>query len=94
MILYQINNAIEAHLIDQIARRAVEMYAKYNDKPPSLIDMVSDIRSVHLNGCPLDLKILFDASDFKFAHDIFGIRQHLDRQTGKLDRRFLPRCAK
>lgn len=32
------------------------------------------------------------ADDFNFWHDINGIQRNLDRQTGRLQNRFLPRC--
>jgi hypothetical protein len=53
-----------------------------------------DLAACHCNGCPLQLTELLDADDFNFSHDIFGIRRHLNRTTGKLDDRFLPRFAR
>ena len=44
--------------------------------------------------CPLDLSALLEAPDSDFAHDVFGIRRHLNRQTKKLEGHFLPRYAK
>lgn len=57
------------------------------------MDVQMDVTACHANGCPLDLKKLLDADDFNFAHDIFGINQHINRKTGKLERFFVPRCA-
>ena len=31
---------------------------------------------------PIDLTRLLDADDFNFAHDVFGIERHMDRETG------------
>lgn len=42
---------------------------------------------------PLDIEKLRDAPAFDFAHDIYGIQQHINRHTGKLDDFFVPRCA-
>ena len=42
----------------------------------------------------LDLQKLLDAPDGDFGHDVFGIRRHINRQTGELENCFLPRCAR
>ena len=52
-----------------------------------------DITVAHLNGCPLDLRGLHDSANFNLVHDLFGIRRHLDRTTGKLSELFVPRYA-
>lgn len=52
-----------------------------------------DIIATHANGCPLRLEELLTAERFDFSHDVFGIRRHIDRQTGKLQDCFLPRYA-
>lgn len=54
---------------------------------------VMDIIACHKNGCPLKLQELYEASDGNFSHDFFGIRQHIDRETGKLTDGFTPRYA-
>lgn len=35
-----------------------------------------------------------NANDSDFGHDIFGIRRHIDRITGRLGGEFQPRCVK
>ncbi len=57
------------------------------------MDWLMDIAACHLNGCPLQLQELAAADDFNFSHDVFGIRRHIDRTTGKLTDSFLPRFA-
>ena len=52
-----------------------------------------DIAATHANGCPLKLVTLLDADDFDFNHDVFGIHNHIDRETGHLRDCFLPRHA-
>jgi hypothetical protein len=60
-----------------------------------------DLTACHLNGTPLRLQDLHDASDFALAHDLQGIERHIDRTTGKLtdpyrasrDGLFVPRFA-
>ena len=57
------------------------------------IDMVMDLDACHNNGCPLDLDALLAAPEFDFIHDTMGIREHINRETGKLEHCFLPRYA-
>ncbi len=76
----------------KIAKRAVAMAEKlgfvYKYR-----DAVMDIDACHSNGCPLKLDKLLVANDINFAHDVFGIRHYLDRQTGKLTNCFNPKCS-
>ena len=53
-----------------------------------------DIEATHSNGCPLRLQELLTASPFDFAHDIYGIRKNLNRETGKIENLFSPRFSK
>lgn len=53
-----------------------------------------DLVACNANGCPMDFQRLLDADDFNFMHDITGIANTMDRDTGKLARLFLPRMAK
>lgn len=75
----------KAHLI---AVRANRLNAEY-----PVCDAEMDIIATHLNGCPLRLDELLTASDADFAHDVFGIRRFLDRQTGALGDCFDPRYS-
>ena len=43
---------------------------------------------------PLRLQELLEAPPFEFAHDIHGINQHIDQDTGELRNCFVPRCAR
>lgn len=74
--------------INAIADRAMNLGFQH----PKM-EILMDISAAHANGCPLRLKDLLDADDFNFMHDIVGIRKHLNRETGQLDGRFLPRFA-
>lgn len=75
-------------LIEKIGARATQWGAC-----TSKLDTMMDITATHLNGCPLDLQRLLDADDGSFAHDVFGIARHLDRDTCQLGGCFLPRFA-
>ncbi|MDL2289772.1 hypothetical protein LJB95_00010 [Paludibacteraceae bacterium OttesenSCG-928-F17] len=81
-------NENDMNLVDKISRRAVEQLGA------NKMDTMMDITAAHLNDCELDLEKLLKFDDFNFAHDIHGIRGHIDTNTGKLTRGFLPRCTK
>ena len=55
---------------------------------------IMDLNACHSNGCPLDLEELSKAKGFSFVHDLAGIANHIDRDTGKLTDCFVPRYAK
>lgn len=80
----------DMRLIWAIAKRVFRELEGYPDDRVTL-DM--DLTACHCNGCPLDLQKLLDAPAFDFAHDIYGIRRHINRETGQIEGCFLPRCA-
>lgn len=82
----------EARTIAAIARRAVSMANEVGFKY-DWMDADMDITACHLNGTPLKLNALLAADSANFAHDVFGIRRHLNRETGKLEDCFCPRYA-
>jgi hypothetical protein len=77
----------ESRIVDEIVARAVN--AGIYDEP---LDAAMDISAVHAH-CPLRLAELRDADQFNFAHDMCGVRRHLNRKTGELGGFFLPRFA-
>lgn len=77
-------------LILKIADRAMaDGPSPYTNK----IRAVMDLTILHLNGCPLDLAALADASETNFWHDLNGIAANLDRATAQLKHMFQPRHA-
>lgn len=64
--------------------------------PPGFdyLSMEMDLSATHANGCPLKLEELLKADKFNLLHDLMGIRNHINRKTGKLERFFLPRYAR
>lgn len=98
-ILQWSKSRVEMELISKIAARAVARAKRYGvDYSPS--QAVMDIDACHSNGCPLDLVELaaWSESDnpgdqIDFSHDVFGIRRHINRDTGKLENHFTPRSA-
>ncbi len=88
----------DSRLIDKIIDRAigVAIEAGIESSATSKFRLVltMDLTATHANGCPLRLADLLNARDFDFSHDIFGIRQYVDRETGQLAGFFVPRFAK
>lgn len=76
-------------LIAKIAERAEGLYRRFgiNDKR---LTIIMDIDNAH-SQYPLDLEGLLVAAEGDFAHDIGGIRKHMNRTTGKLEDAFVPR---
>jgi hypothetical protein len=91
MTTFQSTDA-EMLLIDRIVERADEI-AQRSGQSIDRLKMHMDIIATHANGCPLRLSDLLAAPEADFAHDVFGIGQHIDRETGKLGDQFMPRYA-
>jgi len=85
-------NREDMKLEAKIAKRAVVMAKQFNIKYDQMT-AVMDIDACHNNGNPLKLKELLDADNFNFGHDVFGIRQHINRTTGQLENCFVPRYS-
>lgn len=75
-----------------IMKRAAKMCIDLGQRYPNM-DILMDVDACHSNGCPLNLQGLLEAADADFAHDVFGIRAHINRRTGQLEDCFLPRYA-
>lgn len=82
----------EMEIMRKIVKRAQAM-AVAMDCEYLTMDALMDIEATHCSGNPLDLDKLLHADEFNFAHDVFGIRRHIDRRTGKLMNCFSPRCS-
>lgn len=81
----------DMELIDKITKRAAILYGLADAR--SMMNLNMDITATHLNGCPLKLKELLAADDYNFGHDIVGISNHINRETGEIEDCFLPRFA-
>lgn len=81
----------DGEIAQRIVERAIAM-GIYRRK--EWIDALMDLRATHANGNPLDFAKLEGFDDVNFAHDVGGIRCHMDRLTGKLQNFFVPRCSK
>lgn len=82
----------ELKLIEAISKRAKKLYKAHGQKV-DLIDIIMDLEATQCNGCTLCLQELLEADDFNLMHDVCGINRHLNRETGELERFFLPRFA-
>ncbi|MHB8927811.1 MAG: DUF6874 family protein [Bacillota bacterium] len=83
----------EQKTVDRIVERASKLArdAGVGDRfDPLTLQM--DLSACHAD-VPLRLDALAAADGFDFAHDVFGIMRHMDRETGKLGGCFLPRYA-
>jgi hypothetical protein len=79
-------------LESRIADRAIALAKTYGISYDKLT-VVMDIDACHSNGNPLKLQELLKADNFNFAHDVFGIRNNINRKTGKLENCFSPRYS-
>jgi hypothetical protein len=82
----------ESAVIGRIADRAVALARKHGIQYDVMMARM-DVTAVHANEIKLRLDDLLGFDDFNFAHDVLGIRRHLDRATGQLGGHFMPRCA-
>jgi len=77
----------EDALLIEIAKKAVKMYNLDYQK------LVMDLTATHCNGNKLKLKNFLNSDNLNFGHDIFGIINNIDRNSGKLLNCFLPRFS-
>ena len=87
MITWEISKE-DARVISKIVKRAKNMGVKRDREALSM-----DIQAAH-EKCPLRLEDLLKAENFDFLHDVIGIVNHLDRETGELEDYFVPRYAR
>nr|WP_053000316.1 hypothetical protein [Sphingomonas sp. Y57] len=83
-------------------RAEMDQIAKIADRAEALglltgsydrMTLIMDLSATHANGCPMDFARLAEADDFNLTHDITGIANTIDRETGKLAGFFLPRFS-
>ena len=81
----------ERDLLMQCVVRAVHDLRHY---PDDVRTLTMDLNACHSNGCPLDFAGLLQAPLGDFAHDLYGIRNAINRDTGQLTEDcFVPRYA-
>jgi hypothetical protein len=92
MISWEISE-LDHDLAIAIAQRADDR-GFYRDFPHPFRIAFMDIIACHANGNPLDLAQLLMINDYEFMHDVCGIRDHIDRDTGQLRDCFVPRTTR
>lgn len=55
--------------------------------------LMMDLSACHVSGCRLNLPAMVLSDDYNLLHDVYGITNHIDRNTGKLLRCFMPKFA-
>lgn len=83
----------EVTVLDAIVRRAAQVCGDLGHAPPEPLGLLGDLALCHAAVCPLRLDDLLQARVDHFAHDVFGVRDHLDRANGRLRHGFTPRYA-
>lgn len=86
----------ELAVVRKISRRAAHLIRTYGDQRKHSairLHVTMDLLATHANGCPLDFTRMKEADDFNLMHDVAGIGNHLNRETGRLENCFLPRFA-
>ena len=79
----------EHELINQIVHRAQKELKSING-----FLLVMDIKAIHNHIEKIDFKKFLASSKEDFAHDIYGIIKHLDRDKLELTKCFLPRVLR
>jgi hypothetical protein len=82
----------EGNLISEIVDRAEKLARRFK-QPTVRASIVLDLVMAHRMQ-PLDLELLLAADDANFAHDVFGIMRHIDRNSGAMRDCFVPRFAR
>jgi hypothetical protein len=80
---------------DPIIENIVQRLVKYGYEAGCPVDRMPasmDIRAAHL-AHPLRLAELLAADEFNFKHDVYGILNHIDRNTGEMKDFFCPRFS-
>ena len=81
----------ELETISTIAKRAKKMHTELaGGGTLDVMSLMMDIEATHAKY-PLRLDDLMSANDLEFGHDVFGIRSHINRETGELMDCFIPR---
>ena len=84
---------------ETIGKEEWDVVCKVMDKASALfpnykrITMGLDLLNAH-DDVGIDFSRLLAFDNMDFIHDIMGIRNNMNRETGKLENCFLPRCAK
>jgi hypothetical protein len=80
-------NINDYNMIKAIVIRSLQIGLNIN---PTIVE--NDLICVHVIDCRLDLKKLYLSKVADFVHDILGIHENINRETGKINY-FVPRSV-
>ncbi len=81
----------DLYLVNSIVSRWFAMREEPSER--SFVDIGMDLTACHVYGCPLDLSGLKEAKEGDFLHDLAGIQENINRETGELLNGFAPRYS-
>lgn len=81
----------DSKLIGDVIKRAEKL--KFLGATKDRVSLDMDITAAHTTN-PLKLQDWLLADDFNFMHDVVGISNNINRDTGEMDNCFLPRFTK
>lgn len=89
-------NAISFDISKPDAKRVRAIVERAAQIAPNLdqASAILDLAMCNANGTHLHFAKLEGFAEYDFAHDVFGIINHMDRATGQLRGEFQPRCAR
>ena len=79
----------EREIISNIVSRLIQ-YGYRDNVPIDRLSAEMDITAAHINS-KLSLQRLLESDEFNFKHDVYGILNHIDRNTGAMKDEFSPR---
>ena len=80
-----------SQVLEMLKTDIIKVISNYMEIDTDELDIQMDLEACHCNGCPLRLADMEQADNFNLMHDVTGINAHLNHDTGKLERCFLPR---
>lgn len=86
----------ELEIVQKIAERVERLTAEMqiDGMQYDRHELVMDLDAAYTSAGPFNLTRLLESPDADFLHDIYGVRRHIDRKTGKLTGCFMPRCGR
>lgn len=83
----------EMELLLTITQRSYDA-CRHTDIDWIFVEMLLDLINCHAEACALDLEAMTTWPIHDVIHDLIGIRNHLNRETKKLENCFVPRFAR
>lgn len=87
MIEWEKTSLKDVRLIALIVGRIMKLELTFGRQH---VEVMMDMEATHISN-PLRLQELLDSSEGDFTHDVVGIFNNIDRETGELKNCFVPR---